>query len=276
MSGGFAGALPFVGPVIGAAGDLLGQQSANRANRRMAREQMQFQERMRDTEMQARVKDLIKAGLNPMLAVSQGGASSPGGARAEAQSVTGGRLAERITSAVMLKAQLANVSADTNLKNSAAAVNAATVPQLGAATAHQMASAGQATSQAKVLEAQVGEIASRIRHLETQITGQGLTNQLAQRVMDATVRLKAADAKAAELGLPRRDVVAQGATALGDVVRKAPGVLRSIGEALGGSAADAKEWLQDLLRRSYEAERSRGIGVDSETARKLRDKRRRK
>ena len=60
----------------------LAQESANRANVGMAREQMGFQERMAKNAHQYEVADLKKAGLNPVLSAGGSGASVPSGASA--------------------------------------------------------------------------------------------------------------------------------------------------------------------------------------------------
>ena len=80
---------------IGAVGSYLGQNSANNANQSLmysnnaynaaeADKNRQFQSDQRKTQYQTAVEDLKAAGLNPMLAYTQGGAKPTSGAQATA------------------------------------------------------------------------------------------------------------------------------------------------------------------------------------------------
>jgi len=80
---------PLLGGLAGAAGSYLGTTSANQANIAQTKEQMDFQERMSNTSYQRAIQDMKAAGLSPMLAYSQGGASAPQGAAAKVDSALG-------------------------------------------------------------------------------------------------------------------------------------------------------------------------------------------
>lgn len=100
-AGGFLRSLSspqMMGSLLGAGASIYGSQqqadavrASNEASIQMAREgmlfssqqaarEMEFQERMSGSSYQRGIDDMRKAGINPMMAVSQGGASTPSGA----------------------------------------------------------------------------------------------------------------------------------------------------------------------------------------------------
>lgn len=252
---------PIIGAGVGLLGDMMGQSSANAANIQLAREQMDFQERMSSTAIQRRVMDLQAAGLNPMLGY-HGEASTPSGAKAEVQSVTGGKAAERVLGGIntalavkMQKEQIENLKVE-RLRTVAEAARIDAdknriVAETPAHVASMTATAGQATQQTENLKVEAARIAAQIEQLSAQIHGQTLTNQLAEQVMAAQVRLKDLEARAKALDMPRLENLNKAQEAIKNVVEGKSWISR-FGEWAGGKLADRDDEIRAMQERYRE------------------------
>ena len=108
-----------VAPIVGGIVSAKGAASSNEANLQIARENRRFQRKMSNTAYQRSMADMRRAGLNPILAYKQGGASTPSGSVATMQNPNKDAVAAA-TGAVsaylqtkQIKAQVANVEANT-------------------------------------------------------------------------------------------------------------------------------------------------------------------
>lgn len=102
--------------------DIFNKSTADRSyemNRRLQKHDQEFQKEMRATAYQTMVNDMEKAGINPAVALSNGGGTVMGGsssASASAPSSGGTDLAQMMQATALTKAQQENIEADTELK----------------------------------------------------------------------------------------------------------------------------------------------------------------
>lgn len=104
-------ALSGFSPLISGGLSYLGQSSANAFNVAQAAQNRRWQELMRGTQYQTAVKDMQAAGLNPMLAYSQGGAGNLSGAVAAPAQSDLGQFVSSALQTRQLKGQLEQMEA---------------------------------------------------------------------------------------------------------------------------------------------------------------------
>lgn len=180
LVGGFLAALPGilsgVGGLVGSGLSYLSgrksQKETNQLSIDQAQKQMDFQKDVSSTAIQRQMKDLEAAGLNPALAASYGGASSPSGAMAtglESPHGAGVNSAKSMRSHVQevrnLRAQHGLISSQSDASDAAAEASRATavstreqlpyiVANLAAQNENLISSAAQSRASARSLDAQ--------------------------------------------------------------------------------------------------------------------------
>jgi hypothetical protein len=199
--------------VISGGLNILGANKQNAASAHQVGLQEDFQERMSNTAYQRSVNDLKAAGLNPMLAYSQGGASAPAGAAAPMVNTLSGA-ASSAGEMVQKVADLSLTRSQDLKAKSEAAVNAALVPQVQAQTRGNVASA-------KVAEQTIEELIRTARGQAEQSQGKGVQESVAgnraqhanefqerdvrreQQMRDEQLKQQVADRLLTELAVPQ-------------------------------------------------------------------------
>lgn len=107
-----------IGDILAPAAEFIGAERTNKTNIKLARENREFQREMSNTAHQREVKDLIDAGLNPILSASKGGggATTPQGNAPTVQNPLAG-FANSAFSAMRIGSEIQKLKSDTNLSD---------------------------------------------------------------------------------------------------------------------------------------------------------------
>ncbi|WNK12613.1 MAG: DNA pilot protein [Microvirus sp.] len=155
-----------LGGIAGGLLDTFGQVQARRDSKAMAYQQMNFQADMSNTSYQRAVADMKAAGLNPMLAYSQGGASTPSGASAAPAPVEYGKALSSAMQFRMIDSGIEKTVAETDRNKAETAVAAVMADQIAAETRLKNVSA---LSQERMLEEQIRQLTQRGAILDSDV-----------------------------------------------------------------------------------------------------------
>jgi hypothetical protein len=175
-----------IGGLIGGALGFIGQERTNQANKdianaanaasaQQAQQQMAFQERMRQTQYQTAVEDMQKAGLNPMLAYSQGGAGTPSGAMGQ---VSTAKVGNSANSALAGYQTLSMNEADIDLKRATTTGTTAQTLKTEADTIKTAAEIGYVLENTKLNTQQYKNLEATLSKLQQEIINLRATEKL--------------------------------------------------------------------------------------------------
>lgn len=156
-------------------GGAMSQKEANQQNVALARENRDWSESMSNSAYQRAMADMRKAGLNPMLAYSQGGASTPSTQNASVAPASVGQglfnSAKAIATGIP---QIQNMQADTQLKQANTEVSSTQATLNNANTQKALANATQSNQAAH-------ESFTRMQKIQAEVKGAHAQSRMKER-----------------------------------------------------------------------------------------------
>jgi len=197
---------------IGGALDVWGAKSA-------ARDQFMYQKALYKKRYQWQVKDMKKAGLNPMLAFSQG-APVPGGVQAPDMGKIGSRAVSAYQAAQLQKAEIANIGANTNKAVAETGEVQARTANLEADTALKSTTTAKTAQETKESVARVDQIAANIGEIAARVNKLTTENAQLSEMLRLEREVKAATAASLNAGVPPKVLLGEIAQIGTDLVRE--------------------------------------------------------
>ena len=160
--------------LVGGAVSAWGTRQTNKANSQISQRDREFSERMSNTSYQRGMSDMRKAGLNPILAYKQGGASAPSASGIAAQNVGSSAVSGAVSSAASAlahktaEAQIGSIHASTDAARASATKDTtqSAVNNINARLGEQqfkinMSSAESAKNELEYLQTQTGKLGTQ-------------------------------------------------------------------------------------------------------------------
>lgn len=189
--------IPAAASIVGGLISKSGQEDANEANLQLGREQMAFQEKMSNSAYQRATADMRAAGVNPMLAVQQGGAGTPPGALPRVEN-TQAKLGEGLSNSAVQAGALMQAIASAKSSTANAALAEAQAEKVRSETYPAEVNAAFRVAELGTMQYEESKRTAEATTAWSEVTIRRVMAAVAAATQEAEVRKRKAESQSAE------------------------------------------------------------------------------